>query len=49
MQTQNKKEKILSDYQKKSDEIIHEMYKIITRAQRKVDDKSYREALEKLP
>lgn len=43
-----KQEKIVKDYEKKSDEIITNMLQILSRAQRKVEDKAYRDALSKL-
>lgn len=42
------KEKILVEYERKGYEIIGRMVEIVARAQRKVDNKAYREALEKL-
>ena len=39
---------IVKEYEEKGDEIIARMYKILERAQRKVEDKKYREILEKL-
>ena len=39
---------IVKEYEEKGDEIIANMYKILERAQRKVEDKEYREILEKL-
>ncbi len=42
------KEEALQLYKKRSDEIIKKMYQVLYRAHRKVDDRAYREALEKL-
>lgn len=46
----NKKaqEKIVKDYENKSDEIIMQMLQTLTRAQRKADDEQYRNTLAKL-
>lgn len=42
------KEKILAEYEKRGYEIVGRMVEIVARAQRKVDDKAYRQALEKM-
>ena len=44
----NDKKKILKKYQNKADEIIRKMLQVIIQAQRKIDDKAYREALKKV-
>lgn len=41
-------EKILKDYETKSQEILKKMMMVLIRAQRKVDDKAYLEVLQKL-
>jgi hypothetical protein len=39
---------IVKNYEEKGDEIIARMYKILEKAQRKVEDKEYRKVLERL-
>ncbi len=41
-------EKILNEYEKQSQEILTNMLNVLTRAQRKVDDRNYRFMLKKL-
>lgn len=41
-------DKLVEDYEKKGHEIIYEMTKVLMRAQKKADDKKYRESLSKL-
>ena len=40
--------KDISTYKEKADVILEKMYYVLIRAQRKVDDKKYREILKKL-
>lgn len=40
--------KIIQAYEEKAQKILQEMYTILVRAQRKIDDEKYRELLEKL-
>jgi len=42
------KEKILAEYKKQTDKIIRQMYSILVRAHRKVDDLQYRRIINKL-
>ena len=41
-------DKIADDYRKRGQDIIYEMTKVLMRAQKKADDKKYRELLAKL-
>lgn len=41
-------EKILNEYEKKSEELLQKMLQVLWRSQRKIDDEQYRKALEKL-
>ncbi|MBI2036042.1 hypothetical protein HYT17_00175 [Candidatus Microgenomates bacterium] len=42
------KEQILKNYEQKGYEIVRRMVEIVARAQRKVDNKAYNKALEKM-
>ncbi|MBI2431016.1 MAG: hypothetical protein HYV39_03315 [Candidatus Levybacteria bacterium] len=48
MQKQTNQEKILKDYEEKADALLKQMYQVLLRAQRKVEDNAYRKALLKL-
>lgn len=48
MKNKSGQEKILAKYEKRGEEIIQKMLSIITRAQRKVDEISYRKIMEKI-
>lgn len=48
MQNQKNQEKILKDYEEKADALLKQMYQVLLRAQRKVDDVAYRKVLEKM-
>jgi NRPS condensation-like uncharacterized protein len=41
-------ERILKEYEEKSEAILQNMMQIIIRAQRKVDDEAYKKALKKI-
>lgn len=41
-------QKLFQLYQKEGEEIIRQMYAVLIRAQRKIDDKAYCEALKKM-
>lgn len=41
-------EQILKDYEQKGYDLVGRMVEIVARAQRKVDNKAYRQALEKM-
>ncbi|MBI5122502.1 hypothetical protein HZA75_01460 [Candidatus Roizmanbacteria bacterium] len=43
-----KPEQILKNYEEKSEAILQKMMQVLMRAQRKVDDKAYRNILEKI-
>ncbi|HWY79269.1 MAG TPA: hypothetical protein VNW29_02835 [Candidatus Sulfotelmatobacter sp.] len=45
---QRTQEQILKAYEEKSEAILQKMAQVFLRAQRKVDDNAYREALEKI-
>ena len=45
---QRTKEQILKEYEEKSNAILKKMMQVLIRAQRKVDDKDYRNVLAKL-
>ena len=47
-QTSNSQNEILNEYEKKSEEIVTKMFKILNHAHRKADDKSYRDILTSL-
>lgn len=42
------KNKILEDYEKRTEQILDQMLKVLLRAQRKIDDKAYRNILSKM-
>ncbi|HLD01355.1 MAG TPA: hypothetical protein VJC10_00605 [Patescibacteria group bacterium] len=44
----SQQEKILHEYQQKSDQIIVQMVNVLMQMQRKIDDVSYRKTVEKL-
>lgn len=44
----SKTKKIIQAYEEKAQKILQEMYQILVRAQRKVEDEKYRELLEKI-
>ena len=44
----NQQEKIIKDYEIKSQEILKKMMMVLIRVQRKVDDKAYLKVLQKL-
>lgn len=48
MQVKKDEEKILKDYEEKADTLLKQMYQVLLRAQRKVDDVAYRRVLEKM-
>lgn len=48
MDNNDPREKILTDYRNKADKIIKQMFSVLIRAHRKVDDLEYRKALEKI-
>ena len=48
MNDSKQQEQILRQYIDESEEILQEMRRIVLRAQRKVDDESYRKALENI-
>lgn len=40
--------KLIANYKKNGEEILYKMIKVLMKAQRKAEDKKYRETLEKL-
>ncbi len=44
----NDKEKLLKQYEDDANDILQKMYQVVMQAQRVVEDKQYREALQKL-
>ncbi len=48
MQDKSQQEKVLKDYETKSQEILRKMMMVLMRAQRKVDDSAYLKVLQKL-
>lgn len=48
MNNHDELQKVIRSYQKRSEDIVLKMYKIIERAQRKIDDIEYRKILEKI-
>lgn len=45
---QNRTGKIIADYELKAQEIISKMLRVLIRAHRKIDDKDYRDTINKL-
>ena len=48
MATNKNKEKILKEYEEKTEKILSRMFNVLARAHRKVDEEAYRLTLEKL-
>lgn len=42
------REKILDEYKKKSEEILFQIYQVVTHTQRQIDDTLYRQTLAKV-
>lgn len=48
MRNTKTQEKILKEYEEKSEAIVQKMMQVVLRVQRKIDDEAYRKTLEKL-